>query len=85
MHVPYSMDDSEPDLVAPWGQYNDHQDLVSSYGDPVNYNPPKPPMFVFQTVEDLARSDIFKQLLLKGLQHKDREIERLRNEILDMM
>lgn len=83
MHVPYSMDDSEPDLVAPWGTYDDFPDRRETY-EP-EYIPPKPPMFVFHTVEDLVRSEIFHELLLKSLVHKDREIARLRNEILDMM
>lgn len=84
MHVPYSMDDSEPDLVAPWGQYNDHQDSASSYGDPVNYNPPTP-MYVFYSEMELAQSEVYHRLLLRSLKHKDREIDRLRNEILQMM
>ena len=90
MHVPYSMDDSEPDLYGSLGgRYSDgpddYQDLASSYGDPSENRPSKPPMFLFHTVEDLVRSDIFHELLLKSLVHKDREIARLRNEILDMM
>lgn len=85
MHIPYSMDDSEPDLVAPWGQYNDHQDLASSYGDPADRIPTRTPMFVFHSELELAQSEVFHRLLLRSLKCKERQIDELRQEILNLM
>ena len=84
MHVPYSMDDSEPDLVAPWGSYNDFPDRRETY-DPEPYIPPPKPMFVFWSEEELAQSDVFHKLLLRSLKCKDKHIDELRQEIIDMM
>lgn len=84
MHVPYSMDDREPDLVAPWGSYDDFPDTRDSYEPDPEPDPPKP-MYVFWSEEELARSEVFQRLLNRTLVHKDRQIEELRIEILGML
>lgn len=85
MNVPYSMDDREPDLVAPWGQYNDHQDLATSYGDPADRIPDPTPMYVFYSEIELAQSEVFHRLLIRTLKCKERQIDELRLEILNLM
>lgn len=96
MHVPYSMDDSEPDLHCGMGGFGgndyeyppDDRDLGPPWGEPVNRSKPKPvvkPMYVFYNETELAQSEVYHRLLLRSLKHKDREIDALRKEILGMM
>lgn len=93
MHVPYSMDDREPDLGCGFGGHTfdyppDDRDLGSPWGEPVRRaDPPDPPkpMYVFWSEEELARSEVFQRLLNRTLVHKDRQIEELRIEILGML
>lgn len=82
MHVPYSMDDSEPDLhCGMGGQRSDDRDMCSSW-EPA----PRPqPKYVFYSDEELAQSEVFHRLLNKTLKCKERQIDELRQEILKMM
>lgn len=86
MHVPYSMDDSEPDLYGSLGGHSDdYQDLASSYGDPADRIPTRTPMYVFYNETELAKSEVFHRLLLRSLKCKERQIDELRQEILTLM
>lgn len=78
MHVPYSMDDSEPDLYGSLGgRYSDEPDDYPP--------PPNPPMYVFHNEIELAQSDVFRRMLLMALKCKERQIDELRQEILNLM
>lgn len=97
MHVPYSMDDSEPDLYGGMGGYmdDDQQDLYSSrngrdggYGDggkcPELPLPKPAPMFTFANERELVSSEVFQRYLCAALKHKDKDIHELRVEILEL-
>lgn len=84
MHVPYSMDDSEPDLggCMPGGICDD----TSGWRDyETGHIQPEPnPEFVFMTELDLVRSDVFQKHLNMALKKKDQQIEEYRRELLDI-
>lgn len=98
MKVPYSMDESEPDLYGTLGGHQpDDQDLQSSYhgrdggyGDCTKRSAPqqeqldlKPvPMYVFYNLEELVSSEVFQHQLSMALKSKQRQIDELRVEIL---
>lgn len=94
MRVPYSMDDDEPDLYGSLGGHQpDDQDLHSSHGgrDGGYGNPTqsamdlKPvPMFVFYSVEELVTSEEFQRQLSMALKSKQKQIDELRIEILEL-
>lgn len=94
MKVPYSMDESEPDLHCGMGgcQFEyDEQDLVSShggrdggYGDPVSHAN-RPAMFTFISEEELVASEVFQKHLRLALASSQRTIDALRQEILDAL
>ena len=95
MQIPYSMDDSEPDLYGSLGGHDvDQQDLVSScngrdggYGNPgeqAGLDLKPVPMFVFYSEEEMYTSKAFQVALGKTLKHKQRQIDELRLEILTL-
>lgn len=89
MHVPYSMDDSEPDLHCGMGGHgydypHDDRDLCSPWGDPKPIPQPKP-MYVFMNELELVQSEVFHRLMLKTIACKERQIDELRQEIIKMM
>ena len=87
MKVPYSMDDDEPDLYGSLGGHQpDDQDLHSSCGDPVQRKLPlvSTPMFVFYSVEELVTSEEFQRQLGMALKSKQKQIDELRVEILEL-
>lgn len=78
MHVPYSMDDSEPDLhCGMGGSQVDREDQIDMELKPV-------PMYVFYNVEELVTSEVFQRQLSMALKSKDKQIDELRNENLDL-
>lgn len=76
MHVPYSMDDSEPDL---YGGYGGHVE-----NDAVRYDPPTP-LYQFYTTEELLSCPVVRDHVRKSLECSQRQIDALRREILEMM
>lgn len=92
MQVPYSMDDSEPDLHCGMGGQSDDQDLYSSsggrdggYGDPANTVYVPSTALVFASEEDMLLSEVYQRNLAKSLACKQRQIDELRQEILNML
>lgn len=79
MHVPYSMDDSIPDL---YGSYGGEVDESTPQRE-LLLSPPSP-MFSFSSEQELIQSDVFQRCLCKTLEHKDRDIHQLRLEILEL-
>lgn len=89
MLVPYSMDESEPDLYGGMGGQSydyppDDRDLCSPW-EPSEPTPRPQPKYVFYSEEELAQSEVFHRLLNKTLKCKERQIDELRQEILKMM
>lgn len=98
MHVPYSMDDSEPDLYGSLGGQqdlysDDQQDLYSSYGGREGFPAPEPvqrqldlqPLLSFASEEELVLSEVFQRHLKKSLAFKQRQIDELRQEYMDSL
>lgn len=85
MHVPYSMDDSEPDLggCMPGGSHRDHDtSRDTSWHDYETVQAPPKPEFVFMTEMDLVRSEVFMKHIRMALKGKDRQIHEMRVENL---
>lgn len=78
MHVPYSMDDSIPDLYGSYGG-----EVDDSHQQDLPLSPPSP-MFSFNSEQELIQSEVFQRCLCKTLEHKERDIHKLRLEILEL-
>lgn len=55
-----------------------------SYYEPPYRAAPVVYQYYFKDYQDLATSDVFQKALTMALAHKDREIESLRNEIMEL-
>jgi len=85
MHVPYSMDDSEPDLGCGFGGITQDDHKIGWRDYETVHIPPEPkPEFVFMTEMDLVKSDVFMKHIRMALKGKDRQIHELRLEILEL-
>lgn len=74
MHVPYSMDDSEPDLYGSLGGH---------HMEPMHACTPYRPMFEFDSIQDLLSHPIVREHVRKTIESKQRQIDELRIEILN--
>lgn len=80
MHVPYSMDDSEPDLYGGLGGHVERDDNMPQAS--LDLKPV--PLYVFYSQEEMYKSDAFQHMLGKVLKCKERQIDELRVEILEL-
>lgn len=86
MRVPYSMDDNEPDLHEGFGgRSNAPYQELDDVDDRYTSTPAPRPMFTFYSEEEMVQSEVFQRHLQKTLIAKQRQIDALRQEIIDLL